>query len=143
MQPAAKNHKGQEQPPSKCVGKTTAQTQTGHPRGMTAAKPPQTLERVAGRLAGAVAEVYCGTRPAQQLRPFVSHRALLRLTARASRRPSANAPIRSVLSVHVATVTDSAVEICAVVQGRQHAQAVAMKLRPHRDSWVATAVEIR
>ena len=104
--------------------------------------PHRDLERVAGRLAGAIAEVYCGTRPVGQLRPYLSPREFSRMTSRRPPSAAANGPIRSVLSVHVAPGARTGVEVCAVVQGRRRCLAVAMHLRPHRGSWQATAVAI-
>lgn len=104
--------------------------------------PPKDLEMIVSRLAAAIAEVYCGVRPVQQLRPFLSPRALRRLESQIPRHPAPNAPIKSVLSVRLSANTATSIEACAVVRGRQRSHAVALHLRYRRDGWIATAVEI-
>lgn len=104
--------------------------------------PPRELEKIVSRLAAAIAEVYCGVRPLQQLRPFLSPRALRRFGSQIPQRPAQNAPIRSVLSVRLSANTATSIEACAVVRGRQRSHAVALQLRSRRGRWVATAVEI-
>jgi hypothetical protein len=105
--------------------------------------PPKDLEKTVSRLAAAVAEVYFGLRPVQQLKPFLSPRALRRLRSQIPRHPVPNAPIRSVLSVRLSANSANLIEACAVVRGRQRSQAVALQLRSRRNGWIATAVEIR
>lgn len=112
------------------------------PPGPWPSPPPRGLDKTVSRLAAAIAEVFCGARPMQQLRPFLSPRALRRLESQIPRNPAPNAPIRSVLSVRLSMNTSTSIEACVVVKGRQRSQAVALQLRPRRDGWIATAVEI-
>ena len=77
--------------------------QSDHRRRLGAPPHAQTeLERLARRLAGAVAEVFCGVRPMSQLRPYLAPREYNRLAARVTRPGRPEGPVRSVLSVHVA-----------------------------------------
>lgn len=108
--------------------------------------PPDStaLQRWIARVSIGVAEVAAGARPATNLHQVVSPGVLSKLRimhdAAGSRR---NAPMRRTTSVRVLYVSPGTVEACAVVQGRERCQAVALQLRHRGKRWVVTAAEIR
>ena len=102
------------------------------------------MERWIAQVCAGIAEVAAGARPAANMHRVVSPAVLSRLrllhTAAASR---GNAPIQRTASVRVVHVSPVTVEACAVVQGRQRCQAVAVQLRRRGDRWLVTAAEVK
>ncbi|MCH9817085.1 MAG: hypothetical protein K0U64_11665 [Actinomycetia bacterium] len=104
-------------------------------------KNPQVAPLV-GNLAGAIAEVYSGARPAQQLRSAVAPVALARLAASVPTGQRRLQPVRRVSSVRIRPAAAGTLEACAIVTTTERCHAVALQLRQVRSRWVATAVEI-
>ena len=95
------------------------------------------------QLSQGIVEVAAGLRPPNHLHTVVSPRVLSRLRVMHAVAGSRNnAPVRRTSSVRVAQISPTVLEACAVVQGRQRPQAVALQLRRRRDRWIVTAAEI-
>ena len=102
--------------------------------------PP--VEPLVGHLAGAIAEVYGGARPVQQLRSALAPAALTRLAASVPTGNRRLQPVRRVSSVRIRPAAAGTLEACAIVTTTGRSHAVALQLRQVRNRWVATAVEI-
>lgn len=101
------------------------------------------LHRWIGQLCAGVAEVAAGDRPARQLFLVMTPATIDRLQRRSRLHPSANGPIRRVLSLRVTSPNPGTLEATAVVEGARRCQAVALQLRQRRKGWLVTAAEIR
>jgi hypothetical protein len=108
--------------------------------------PPDTtrLQRWVAQVCTGIAEIAAGARPPTNMHRVVTPAVLARLRLLSARSCCAdNAPIRRTTSVRVLHVSAGTVEACAVVQGRQRCQAVAVQLQRRGDRWLVTAAEIR
>jgi hypothetical protein len=102
--------------------------------------------RFAGRLAQAVVEVVSGARPAAQLARWTSKAVYDEIRARLTTGARSGTPgLRRVVtgnvrSVHVTEPIDGVAEVCAVVQCRGRASAVALRLEGLDGRWMCTSL---
>jgi hypothetical protein len=100
--------------------------------------PPS--ERWSRMLAEAFADVLNGTRPAEQLRFWVTknvHRRLLSATRLTGPRPA-----HRVRTVHRQSPVPGVVEVTATLHDRDRAHAMAFRMEERRGHWVCTALDV-
>jgi hypothetical protein len=114
------------------------------PRRITARSELPDPRRFAARLAQAIIEVVSGARPATQLVRWTSAAVYDDICGRLTRLARAGAPgtrgvvAGSVRSVRVSEPLDGVAEVCAVVQRRGRATAVALRLEGLDGRWMCT-----
>jgi hypothetical protein len=100
---------------------------------------------VAQNIARGVAEVMARTRPVDQLRDLATFEVVRLVERAATRQPHQGGQQRMrprLRSVHLAAVSESVIEACAVIDGGVRSRALAFRMESTGNGWKATVVQL-